>query len=354
MAHGAAQKRALERAARKARGKLIAWREAQARLAHDLLALLAGDVRAELAALADPFGRIPMHNLPIIRAYLQQRLDQFWTRWRQLLDDSLLQAAGIGSSLVGLTGSPNTAVRVSEGVMEYLRTWRAMDGLTLSDRLWRIKDGAERILQQAVEGAILRGESSYAAAQRYLLEDLPIPADLQSEIQAGGIGNIGRAVETLLLDADGDVFYPVMRVLRTEINRAYTEAYVASIALHPQVEGVRFNLSPAHPRPDICDLYASANLHGLGPGVYPPGQHPYPAHPNTLSYLTTVFTDEVSDSDRASRQDPFDWLQSQSQGMRAAVLGGEKKARAFDAGLLQPDELRQPWYRIEQRLGPQA
>ena len=39
---------------------------------------------------------------------------------------------------------------------------------------------------------------------------------------------------------------------------------------------------------------AVQDLYGLGPGVYKTGTAPWPAHPNTMSYLTAVFRDEVN------------------------------------------------------------
>jgi hypothetical protein len=74
-----------------------------------------------------------------------------------------------------------------------------------------------------------------------------------------------------------------------EINRAHGTAYLKGAEAHPDCVGTRFLLSPSHPEHDECDLHASANLYGLGPGVYPPGKTPWPAHPNTLSYVVAVF-----------------------------------------------------------------
>ena len=56
--------------------------------------------------------------------------------------------------------------------------------------------------------------------------------------------------------------------------------------------GLRYCLSPRHPRKDICDTHASADLYGLGAGVYPVDACPWPAHPNTFSYVEVVYSDE--------------------------------------------------------------
>jgi hypothetical protein len=84
------------------------------------------------------------------------------------------------------------------------------------------------------------------------------------------------------------------RLFRTEINRAHGEAYIKGFLSLPDAAGVRFTLSPMHPKPDICDVHAAADLYGLGPGVYPTRETcPWPAHPNTMSYVVGVFKDEV-------------------------------------------------------------
>ena len=94
-------------------------------------------------------------------------------------------------------------------------------------------------------------------------------------------------------------------------------------------------LSPNHPRVDICDMHASVNRFGLGRGVYPKGKNPWPAHPNTLSYVEAVFTDEVTDEDRATKQDRIEWLSNQSGNIRIGVLG------VYKNNLLQNDLLKE-------------
>lgn len=98
-----------------------------------------------------------------------------------------------------------------------------------------------------------------------------------------------------------------------------------------------------------CDLHASANLHGFGPGVYPRGRHPYPAHPETLSYLTVVFGDEITDDDRAGLQTPMDWLRTQPAELQAAVIG-KNKAQALRDNRLLESEWNAPWRQVRARL----
>jgi hypothetical protein len=353
MANAIATRQQIEAAATAARATAIKARASKLEQLKHLILVLAGDIREELEHFGGADGRIPAWQLPTLRAYLDGRLSSFSDRWRALLDDGLREAAKIGASLLELVGREGGDAQVIGQVVESIRAFTAADGLRLSDRLWRTDNRTREILRSAIEGAIARGESSFQAAQRFLREGLPLPDSISAGLAAAQTGAIRRAVLDSLTakDAPGDPAYNLQRVLRTEINRAYTESYVATVAQHPDVVGVRFRLSPQHPKTDICDLYASANLHGLGAGVYPPGQHPYPAHPQTLSFLTTVFADQITAADRAGKQSAFDWLQEQSADEQDAVLGGMRKGAAFRAGQLEAGDLRMPWYHIAARLG---
>ena len=68
---------------------------------------------------------------------------------------------------------------------------------------------------------------------------------------------------------------------------------------NPMLIGQKWNLSNTHPHnwppsaaymgyPEICDYRANHDHHGLGEGVFPPGEAP-PDHPNGLCYLTDVW-----------------------------------------------------------------
>lgn len=347
-----ASKTQLDAAAQAARSRLLTARERTLATLRSLIDTLADDVRAEIARSVAGDGRLTISALPTLRAWLGGRLSTFSNRWQVLLDDGVREAAKIGASLLELVGRIGGDAQVVGQVVETLRTFRAADGLTLSDRIWRVDTGTRDAIYRAVENAIARGESASQATARYLRDGVPVPESVQAGTEAARGGAIGRAIRALLQEgAPGSPDYLIQRVMRTEINRAYTESYVASVTQHPDVIGMRFNLSPQHPRADICDLYASANLYGLGAGVYPPGQHPYPAHPNTISFLTAVFKDEVTDADRAGKQTAFEWIAAHPADMQDQILGSNRKGAAFRAGLLQEGDLRMPWYAIAARLG---
>lgn len=103
-----------------------------------------------------------------------------------------------------------------------------------------------------------------------------------------------------------------------------------------------------------CDLLSTQNLYGLGPGVYPTRETtPWPAHPNTLSFLEIVFADEITEADSAGKETELQALQRMAPEIRAGALG-QTKAAYFDQGLLTKGMIRSPLYAVEQRLTRQG
>ena len=133
------------------------------------------------------------------------------------------------------------------------------------------------------------GRDASRAVQEFLALGQEVPLALQKQLGLDQVEAAGRTIADSLLTGPGNAYANARRVFRTEMNRAHGEAYQAGAARHPAVIGMRFVLSPNHPKADICDVYARADDYGLGPGVYPIGKAPWPAHPNTMSYLEAVF-----------------------------------------------------------------
>lgn len=80
--------------------------------------------------------------------------------------------------------------------------------------------------------------------------------------------------------------YAARMIARTEVAHAFHEGDRVSSKRSPVVKALKWNLSPRHPAQDICDVYAGVDLHGLGPGVYPPEYLPPLPHPHDLCFMT--------------------------------------------------------------------
>lgn len=70
------------------------------------------------------------------------------------------------------------------------------------------------------------------------------------------------------------------RIAQTELARAHQASVAAELMADESIDVVQVRINPAHPRTDICDFHARADLFGLGPGNYPKAKAPRPPfHP---------------------------------------------------------------------------
>lgn len=99
----------------------------------------------------------------------------------------------------------------------------------------------------------------------------------------------------------------------------------------------RWKLGSRHPAEDICDMYAHADLYGLGAGIFPKDQAPVnPAHPHCLCHYAPVYTSELKGKKRSDNVEANGraWLAKQPLHIRQAILGvkGEQEWKAGRVG----------------------
>jgi ribosomal protein S21 len=309
------------------------------------------DLQGAVNGYAGSDGTVRLEVLQDLLAQAQARLAQLEQMRNQLLNTGLDQATelGIGPFRAESAVLKGSLSQIADETVRFVTHFVGEDGLQLSDRLWRIDNNARRVVADAIQSAVIQGHSASRAAQDFLSRGLAVPKDVADKLTAAGAQGIGKNIADSILKAEGNPYDAALRVFRTELNRAHGEAYQAAAFAHPDVIGTRFLLSPNHPRHDICDLHAHANVHGLGPGVYPKGKNPWPAHPNTLSYVEVVFDDEVTEADKSGKESRLEWLEKQPFDVQASVLGAEKKAQAFRAGILRENEIATPWRVLKQK-----
>lgn len=284
---------AIAQAARQARRKMETLNtdaEAQLRALYEqIIALLQEDLRRS----GDAQGTL---TLELLTHFLRQAQAR-WNRWapeqEKLLLAAIDQAATIGASIWGVAGGVPAAglPALADAAARFVIQFTAADGLRLSDRLWRLENGAIQQIAEALRRNILLGRDASRAAADLLGQ--PLPLELQRQLGLNRVEALEKPLADVLMRDPNNAYSRMLRVLRTEMNRAQGEAYRAGAGAHPDVIGERFVLSPNHPKTDVCDDYARADRYGLGPGVYPVGKAPWPAHPNTMSYLEAVFADEM-------------------------------------------------------------
>jgi hypothetical protein len=253
----------------------------------------AAAIAAQLEARAGVDGNLTLDQLRAALDQIEAILRHLNQLRDQLLQDALHRAIDAGLDPFRATLSTATLYRVSQDAVLFLRRFVAEDGLQLSDRLWRLSRGARDQVVNAIEQAVIKGYGAAQAANEFLGRGQAVPADLQGKVGQANVSRIGRDVRELMT-GKGEPLTNALRVFRTEINRAHGEAYMKTGEELPDFGGWRFLLSPAHPAPDICDKLSTQDLYGLGPGVYPTREKtPWPAHPNTLSFIVIVFKDEL-------------------------------------------------------------
>lgn len=154
---------------------------------------------------------------------------------------------------------------------------------------------------------------------------------LLEAVQKGNEKAIEKAVEVAVNEKSR---YVAERITRTEMARAWADGFIAKIKDDADIVAVKFKLSSRHPVFDICDMYAKADMYGLGAGIYPKDKlPPLPVHPHCLCRYVEVIEGEVDmkqqrDQVRAAGDK---WLNSLPEARRAQVLG-RKGLKAWEDG----------------------
>jgi len=165
----------------------------------------------------------------------------------------------------------------------------AEDGLTLSDRIWRDAANFQRTMENTIARNIQLGKSARSLGKQFLEFADQQPVQLSKEMQKF-IADLAPQDAQRVIEkyARKKLNYNATRVARTEIQRAYRTSYVEQAKSLPFVKGIKWNRSRTEYDCSVCHNLATADLYGLGPGVYPPDKAPTMPHPHCRCYYTTV------------------------------------------------------------------
>ena len=155
--------------------------------------------------------------------------------------------------------------------------------------------------------------------------------ELLEAVQKGNEKAIEKAVEVAVNEKSR---YVAERITRTEMARAWADGFIAKIKDDADIVAVKFKLSSRHPVFDICDMYAKADMYGLGAGIYPKDKlPPLPVHPHCLCRYVEVIEGEVDMKQQRDqvREAGNKWLNSLPESRRAQVLG-RKGLKAWEDG----------------------
>lgn len=170
------------------------------------------------------------------------------------------------------------------------------DGLRLSGRIWRLDRVARDGINQVLMRGVMDGQSAWQIAQaleQYLGAGADCPRWTSTRLYKLTKAQIAagdrRGLKTGA-DCQGQgVAYNALRLARTEIQAVHHMASDMISQRSPWVEKEQVVLSPAHPKPDICDDVIAAGEGGRG--IYTKGTIQLPLHPHCLCYKVQVLMD---------------------------------------------------------------
>ena len=184
-----------------------------------------------------------------------------------------------------ITGASLTRAR--EAAIRTLQT--SVSGIRLSERIWKFHEATLTAMRQVVSEGMLARDFRGTVVQRLKRFLIISDSDMRKKewIEFFKRHPPGRGVYR-------SAYKNAERLLRTETMRAYRVSTAEYAKRRAWVHGVRWRLSAAHSRPDICEEFANADYYGLGPGVYPPDATPDSAHPHCMCYLELVPREELT------------------------------------------------------------
>jgi len=162
-----------------------------------------------------------------------------------------------------------------------------IENISLSGRVWDINRIALEDLNRHLARAMAQGRSMSEITQEIRRFLIFPDADLRKKKwrlfikqNPPGRGVYRSASKNL------------QRVLRTESNRAFRLGAAEYAKEKKWVKGVKWNLSPGHPEPDVCDELSHSNYYGLGEGIFTADSVPDSPHPHCICFTTMVVKDK--------------------------------------------------------------
>lgn len=143
--------------------------------------------------------------------------------------------------------------------------------------------------------------------------------ELLEAVKKGNEKAIEKAVEVAVNEKSR---YVAERITRTEMARARADGFIAKMKTDADIVAVKLN--SRHPVFDICDMYAKADMYGLGAGIYPKDKlPPLPVHPHCLCRYVEVIEGEVDMQQQRDqvREAGDKWLNSLPESRKVRCWG---------------------------------
>lgn len=348
-------------------------------------------LRALILAGMDPKDavKVAYHRYPVMRHL-----------YKDLLDDL------VGDFAEGYGKKKAAAKFEREAISAAMKKSWTDDGVNLSERMYKNSKKIQAESAEVIGKAIKEGESAAKTAKKLFdgygkggiipeqdipefiqeVKDLPVPDWLDEEavaewkaairharklieqgttpglraaysevmdaIENGAKQNVSKAIDTAVQEKTR---YTAERIARTERARAYADGVMAKYLDDPDIVAFQWKLSDRHPKCDICDVYAHADLYGLGKGIFPKDKFPkLPAHPHCLCRIKPIVDGMIDMSRQKDNVDKggkayIDTLPKREQERllgvhgKKDVMGGKKEWLTSARGVSKEDfEVRKP------------
>lgn len=201
-----------------------------------------------------------------MKGRIDHDLDIFQEEYHRIVRTGISETAAVildrnGQIFLEVEGTTKLIDLLQDDIIIQAATLPEKDGLILSDRVWRITQEAKADITARIQQGMLLGESHTKVA---------------------------RDVRQYLIS--GPARYKSERLVFTEMAKAYKRADEVSVEMMRQNSAYmwfeKWELSPRHPKPDVCDILASQDIEGEGPGIY---KHAPNRHPGCLCYIYPVY-----------------------------------------------------------------
>jgi hypothetical protein len=231
-----------------------------------LLSSVSNDLENAIARAADQNGTLRKEQLQQVKARIDEDLDIFQDQYQKVAHAGIVEEVNLiiernGEIFIEAEGTRKLIDLLHDKVLTQVLEYKEKDGLILSDRIWKMSVEAKSDITNRLTQGILLGESHVKVAK-----------DIRQYI----VGN-------------GGLRYKSERLAMTEMAKAYKKANEQSVQMMRENSQFmwyeKWELSPAHKEPDVCDLLATQD-EGEGQGIY---QNAPNRHPGCYCYIYPVF-----------------------------------------------------------------
>lgn len=255
------------------------------------------------------------------------RHNQFMTLVQQPVEEEL-SAGELGTLIRLWQGRRERALQAATA-----RTYG--DGLTLSDRIWRLENTGLARIRGTLAMAMTERTNAYDLARQLegaLGANQDLPRWTWERLYRMTPAERARDATGLLRDPaqrTQGVAYNALRLARTELQNA-NHAVTSEIARRsPWITGRFVRLSPSHPKIDICDEYANG-------GPYSVNEEILSLHPNCLCR----YEEDLMSADEFTRQ-TRSWLEGENRFLDdyATWLGTQQPTELIPWNLSEAESL---------------